>query len=408
MAGFIGRHHLLQCLVVADTRVVRAAITGCRMLRGGRNGAAKTRGRHRRVASGTVRGTRAATRPFIERWSTGAYRREKLAKPSGIGPAVVHPLASYSFRTERKARMRTPLGLVAALVTAAVGLAPAVAAHAADSTPSPAANGSTVRVDQKAYDQALKSSDWVKTPGGLAHKDCVHQVPNDSTIDNGQVTLPSGARQSLKACTHPRIVKPGATNAAPTTGAARTPATNGWQSSTWWNSPTWMRKMTTNYTVPEAPSTNGALNFFFSSMETGSFDAIVQPVLTYGGNGGLGGNYWYANSWFVGPGGSVTGPTVRAQPGDTVVGSMEGVNCDSNGANCTWAITSTNARTGERSTINVASASSYTWAQSGVFESYGASSCSMLPANRHIGFWNVYVYGPNLEQLTPDYYASYG
>lgn len=305
--------------------------------------------------------------------------------------------------------------------TAGLGLAASAYATSASTGDTPPASGGApppggqagamVRSDRTAYAKALASTDWVRTPAGLVHKDCVHRVPNDTTVDRDGAVLPSGERQTFPACAHPRLVNPAGDAKSRATAVTQDFPTDGWLVSTWWDSPTWVRRMTADYTVPAAPASNGAVDFFFSSLEPAAQNEIVQPVLTYGanndGNGNpIGGNNWYINSWYVPPTGSaVIGPTVQVSPGDTIRGLMDGTNCSNTGTNCTWIVSSVSARTGQESRINVQSPPAYPTVQGGVFEAYGATSCAMFPADRHITFSNIRVYGPTLNALTPSYHT---
>lgn len=52
---------------------------------------------------------------------------------------------------------------------------------------------------------AFNAADWMKVPGGLAHKTCVHQIPNGSTVDtDGHVTDNRGVTlETLPTCQYP-------------------------------------------------------------------------------------------------------------------------------------------------------------------------------------------------------------
>lgn len=275
-----------------------------------------------------------------------------------------------------------------ALVLAAavpVGVPVQAAAQAADVP--------TVSDDPVAYARALKDPGWMATPGGLMRKECVQPMPAGARLNNGVVIHASGVRETVKPCTSPRLVRRLSAAAAETE----------WMQGTWWDSPTWLRRLHVNYAVPAAPSRTGAVIFVFSSFQNSSHDTILQPVLTYGTNGGIGGNYWYINSWYVWGNNARTGPTVRVNTGDTIFGAMEGNDCANTGTGCHWAVRTVNNTTGAESRIDITSGSSFRNAQGGVLEVYDEVGCAMLPANKHTAYRNIKIYGPTFNQLTPSF-----
>lgn len=314
------------------------------------------------------------------------------------------------------------MGLLAAAALALIA-APLVAAGSATAaTPDgtsaipTAATAGAVSDNAAAYAAASQSSDWVRTPGGLVNKSCVHHLATGSKLVNDRVVTATGQVQAPDTCAYPRLVKPGSADASLERSGAEpalsaraksssdsgpVPATNGWMAASWWSASTWFRQLFADFTVPNAPATAGATNFFFPSFEPSAGNAIVQPVLSYGGSAAGGGNYWYITSWYVAPGGTYYGNNVTVNSGDTIHGAMTANNCNGDGTNCQWTITTTDDNGGGTSTLNVTTPESYSTAQGGVYESYGVSDCSMMPSSNHIGFSNISMYGPSLEQLTP-------
>jgi hypothetical protein len=276
------------------------------------------------------------------------------------------------------------------------------AAEVADAAVPPLASGAPlVSADATLYDRASRSSDWVTTPNGLMNRTCVHALPEGDTVDGGAIVTPSGSRQTVPDCRYPRLAKSASTTRAAAASGSTIPKTKGWLGDSWWTAPTWLRRIWVNYAVPSAPARSGAITFIFSSFEPASGDAIVQPVLTYGKNGDRGGSYWYLTSWYVWGNKSVIGADIRVNPGDTVEGLMEGNSCNSNGTGCHWAIRTVDKNSGKESRLDITSAESYTTAQGGVLESYGASGCNMLPADKHIAFRAMQIFGPSFNKLTP-------
>ncbi len=305
----------------------------------------------------------------------------------------------------RPGRRSLRLGLVAvaALTLVATPLAAASTASAAIPTGAipTAATAGSVSDDAAAYAAAEQSSDWVRTPAGLVNKACVHHLPAGAKLVNDRVVTAAGQVQAPDTCAYPRLVKPGSAKSHEPSGPV--PATNGWMAASWWSASTWFRQLFADFTVPGAPATAGATNFFFPSFEPSAGNAIVQPVLSYGGSAAGGGDYWYITSWYVAPGGTYYGNNVTVNSGDTIHGAMTANNCAGDGTNCQWTITTTDDNNGGTSTLNVTAPESYSTAQGGVYESYGVSDCSMMPSGNHIGFSNIALYGPSLEQLSPDF-----
>jgi hypothetical protein len=298
--------------------------------------------------------------------------------------------------------------LTATVLAAAVGAGVLTAASptsatvhnepsASATTPSPTSSAADVSSDPAAYKAALASPDWVSTPDGLMYKTCVHQLPPGARVDGNSIVLASGVRQPPFArCPHPRLVPP----AAATAGKApvKPSASTGWLADSWWQAPQWLSGITSNYTVPSNPSVNGALNYFFSSLDNPINASIVQPVLIWGGTS------WVLQSWYLWNynANSVKGPTTPAATGDTITASVRSSSCQSNG-DCTWQIITKDNRTGGQSTLPVNAGQNYTAAQGGVFEVTNAKGCNMLPSNGSVYFSNIKVYGSNGGQVTPSF-----
>jgi hypothetical protein len=315
--------------------------------------------------------------------------------------------------------MKTRTGLLAALVTlgtiTAVSASAAAAPVTAQNSPPVTAGGPRVSSNPRAYAQALKSKDWVKTPDGLMYKTCVHQVSPGAVVNaDGSITSASGARQLVASCKYPRLVQPGQASPAAKAGTGISPpVTSGWlgwaekeQDPSFPNA--WLQRIWANYAVPAAPSVNGATIFIFTAFQPPypNEESIIQPVLTYGQDAtGYGGDFWYLRSWYIWnySNNDYVGAPVPISAGQTVWGAMEGNNCNSDGTSCHWAIVTRNQSTEQESRIDIKSASAYYTAFGGALEVYNAQHCNMLPANGHIAFRNIQVWisGFNLWQAAP-------
>ena len=73
---------------------------------------------------------------------------------------------------------------------------------------------------------------------------------------------------------------------------------NGWVEASQWNVPLSssdnIEEMLGLWYVPNNPSVNGGLIYFFNGIEPSNFKYIQQPVLQYGVSPAGGGNYWAA------------------------------------------------------------------------------------------------------------------
>ncbi|WP_194897679.1 hypothetical protein [Catenulispora pinisilvae] len=302
--------------------------------------------------------------------------------------------------------------MIAALLLIAAGTAGSAQAAANNAGPDAAAGTSPqstsaagpVSSDPAAYAAALRSPDWVKTPDGLMYKTCVHTLPAGASMHGDSEVLASGVKLApFKPCPHPRLVTPAqaAAQSAAAKRAVAKPAfsTNGWLQASWWNAPNYLTGITSTYTVPSPPTTDGATNFFFSSLEPSAGDSIVQPVLTWGN----GESDYYLTSWYVTGSNSETGQNVATAPGDTVTASVRASGCASDGTGCTWDIITQDNQSGQQSTLSVTTDESYTSAQGGTFESYGANGCDYFPSNGGINFSDIAVYDNNNAQTSPSF-----
>ncbi|KAF7294564.1 hypothetical protein MIND_00992900 [Mycena indigotica] len=79
----------------------------------------------------------------------------------------------------------------------------------------------------------------------------------------------------------------------------------------------------TTWTVPPAPAANhGQTIFLFNSIEPGSFDGIMQPVLQWGRSAAGGGPQWMLASWYLYPGGTFFSPLVGVSVGQRLQGEV--------------------------------------------------------------------------------------
>jgi len=172
-----------------------------------------------------------------------------------------------------------------ALASGLLGLAPAAATASTSSDPGP--------LSPPSYAEAAASPDWVATPAGLAYKSCVHEVPNNAVVSITDGTVVSaGVTSKIPSCPYSGIVaypdtaSNGSIVEVPTDKNSSTPPPpplpSGWWVGSWWNSPSQITRLSANWTVPNNPTSNGALIYLFPSIEPTSGTSIVQPVLQWG------------------------------------------------------------------------------------------------------------------------------
>jgi hypothetical protein len=258
--------------------------------------------------------------------------------------------------------------------------------------------------------------DWVQVPGQLIRPDCVHEIPNGARVEiangtiTGDVTLNGALIAHYDACSEaPIITRPRGS----TENLIYPPSTdNGWVEAAQWeafpNSTDNIDYMGGNWTVPSYPSTNGALIYLFNGIEPSTESWILQPVLQYGSNGALGGNYWGIASWLVGPGYVYHSPLEIVYPGNLIDGYTQ--TTGTVGGSRQWEVLAYDYSTGAYSYITANTTGlQWNWAFAGVLEVYGLTSCSQFPAAGNAVFTNSAVYHgyPSFQALTPKWYGAF-
>ena len=137
----------------------------------------------------------------------------------------------------------------------------------------------------------------------MYHLACKRKIPN-ATFPGGQVVHVGDEIHILDGAGKPvHVAKNDGTNVRGTpVGDAVEPQKNGWAAYAHWyntgSSP--ISSFTTTWIVPPAPATyHRQTIFLFNSIEPGSGNAILQPVLQYGPSAAGGGGYWTIASWYL-------------------------------------------------------------------------------------------------------------
>eukprot|EP01084_Bolivina_argentea_P133382 235392_1 len=223
--------------------------------------------------------------------------------------------------------------------------------------------------------------DYMKTPVGYIHKDCVHGVPSGSEIIDGDdevtVKTPSGIIETYDHCEH-SMDQPSIMEEIGATGS-------GWQVYTKMNSGPSSDVFLGDWKVPVVPTRNGQILYTFTGMQnidwvppekepSQPFD-IIQPVMQYGRTPAGGGDYWGLASWYVTlKAGAYHSKVIKLEPGDTVFGNMTRTGPE------TFFINGVDTRTNENATLTISKSllSSQPWIYV-TLEVYDVTSCDQYP-----------------------------
>jgi hypothetical protein len=271
-----------------------------------------------------------------------------------------------------------------------------------------AACSSSLPSDPNASDQsALEGSSLARrpasvpatyspTPNGYFDRSCIAKVlPGETAHADGTIRDGRGAVRSAMSCNRPRFDLAGheipkGKAGAPLIAPEAQPATayNGWVESYNTTSIGAVSYLSSTWVVPATPSAGnqGQTIFFFNGLEgVPTVESILQPVIAYE-NG-----TWTATSWnCCASGTTFTGNTIPINPGDVIVGTVTGTNCDLSTGLCNdWLIETLDQNTGQVSQLQTASwGVALNWTFAGVMEVYGVSACGDYPASGKIAFYD--------------------
>jgi hypothetical protein len=270
-------------------------------------------------------------------------------------------------------------------------------------------------------------ADYVFVPGGrLIHSSCVHELPEGATLSRNargtpEATLADGKVLSHATCAFPAFASSDLSNVVAFSQKAVKPQPPAWDGWVAFSEATpltgafmrpWFDAMLGKWIVPNKPTSTGALVYFFNSLQSDS--QIIQPVLQWGSNGMTGAsNKWVYASWWVyinsdGSWGAWHTPANNATPGHEMGGFMRGRNCTASGR-CDWQITTSDYTSGASQTANFTKDFSvglgiFNRAEQGVLEAYRVTSCSRLPTNGSIDFYDTTVYQQTTGGVRSDVY----
>jgi MYXO-CTERM domain-containing protein len=146
--------------------------------------------------------------------------------------------------------------------------------------------------------------------------------------------------------------------------------------------------LTTEWYVPALPTkvVDQDIAFFNDICTTADGGDILQPVLDFSE---VPGKWAMESEHCCISGNDIQSTLVPVSPGDLIRGTVAPSNCNSAGLCTKWTITTLDVTTG-KSTVNNATetAGKPNLVQPGALESYGITTCDMLPANGEITFFN--------------------
>lgn len=224
-------------------------------------------------------------------------------------------------------------------------------------------------------------ADFRLVPGGKRlHKDCVHEVPDNATIDEHRDVFVDGVFvEHIATCNHePKSAMPGdpfgsrwmiwgEKEAQPEVGLG------------------WFNSIASTWNVPSFPRipTSAELIFLFPSLQATNFSSIMQPVLQWGNSAAGGGLFWAMGNWLVYDDGTALHTGLQVVfPGNIIAGYITQdplMPCNSLGIGCGWAI-EYRVNGGALHTMRTVADGPYLFAESGVLEIWFVEACAQLPA----------------------------
>lgn len=224
----------------------------------------------------------------------------------------------------------------------------------------------------------------VLTPHGQRPITNVHLVPEGGEVKHvgSEIHLLDATGKVLHVAQNDNAkVKPTSTS------SSVEPLETGWIAyASWYNSGSDpISSFTTSWTVPAVPAANdGQTLFYFNSIEPASYDAILQPVLQYGGSAAGGGAYWAVASWYlVGSNTYYTTP-VQVNAGDNLDGIITLTSTD--GTNYDYVTSFTNV---DGTSLTASNSAELVWATE-TLEVYGVQSLSDFPTGSTV-FNNINI-----------------
>ncbi|KAJ7779777.1 hypothetical protein B0H16DRAFT_725521 [Mycena metata] len=216
---------------------------------------------------------------------------------------------------------------------------------------------------------AAPTAQKVLTPGGYRTNTNVQQIPAGGSIsrDGNQIHILDAQGTVV------HTASAGATKVK----SAVSPLETGWVTFASWlntdSSP--ISSFTTSWTVPPVPATdNGQTIFLFNSIEPNAGDAIIQPVLQFGGSAAGGGSYWAVATWYLDSANTFFTTPVQTSAGATLNGVI--TLTGSSGSSYNYLSQFSNI---PGTALDIIGSTELTWATE-TLEAYGVTEISDYPA----------------------------
>ncbi|HWA73308.1 MAG TPA: hypothetical protein VG937_13260 [Polyangiaceae bacterium] len=295
--------------------------------------------------------------------------------------------------------MKRLIGGMIAFVALAVGCG----AEDSASMPSNQEGPRAVEPELSAGPEGLPEG-YVETPVGGFHQSCVHEVPDGAVVDrDGAIRLDGQVLRAPSACAFKRVrinreqVIRGTSGVEGVARQSSALGLDGWVSRVQASAnnlgvfPPRFNGIESTMTVPPTPTVQLFQQIYlFVSLTPADDQAILQPVLQWGGEAG---NRWMVAGWFIDRADNVFHSTrVNVTAGETIKGTIRDVRNSCVGTDCQWEIKLLRGNT-SISSLRVNSTEAYAHAQKAVFEAYKLTSCRQLPSGVAY-FLNTKLYAP--------------
>ena len=291
-------------------------------------------------------------------------------------------------------RTKTAMAPIAMLFT--VGLA-ACGSSPGEATGTTSGSENQVTSNHPRFRPANVPDHYSATPFGFFDPSCMaHIAPDEVAQKNGTVLKADGTTRTVAPCTAQRYdptgkeMPIGSAKVAPTgVEPASSNAYNGWLENYSTTSTGALSYLAATWVVPETPAAgnDGQTLFFFNGLEgLPTVESILQPVLAYE-NG-----QWFAQSWnCCASGTTYNANTIPVSPGDVIVGTISGTNCNTSSGLCNnWTIETLDQNTGQSSVLQTSAwGVAENWVFAGVLEVYGVGSCADLSPSGSLAFNNI-------------------
>jgi hypothetical protein len=252
---------------------------------------------------------------------------------------------------------------------------------------------------------ATVPDDFVPTPGGYLHPSCIIAVGKGEQVrEDGQVGLAQGAVRSVAPCPYAAYSRDGQLLAHP--GArAELQTVDGWVAELYNLTSGPATFLQTQWTVPPAPLNQGSqIVYFFPGLQptTANPSFILQPVL------GWAAGKWTIASWSYGAGNAFHSDPIDVNPGETILGTVQGGQCNEFGVCSNWNVITNRQNNGVTVlTTSTRAGQVLDMIFPAVLEAYNINTCSQYPPSNKIDFTNITVEGRSGQEVHPGWIPEF-